>query len=864
MQFKTNLLMKTIFTILSIVVFLFSKNTLNAQDLNPSQWPNLKGYWKFQNASNPLKATVGNDLLLSGTHQVVNGASKYDTAIRIGIGSYYKCKHNIQPNGGGDSVNRYTLMFDFKILSLTKWHTFFQTDTNNLNDGECFIRPGGGSNPGRIGTATTGYSSDSVLPNKWYRLMISVNLGNYYRYYLNGQLILEGNNQDIDDRFALNPYFLLFADNNQEDDTIDIASVAVFDTCLSSADILKIGTIDPCVLRPMKLELGRDTSICGSEKLIKSLGNGFSYQWSTGDTSSIVTFSMQKNGSGLKTIWVKKTDINGCFLRDTFKLGIYNKPNLNLGKDSDICIGYPLKLIAGPASGNSYVWKSLPSGNVLSNVNNLSIDSSGLYTVTMSNQFACTSSDTIQVRVHDNRIKAPLQFAKKEFCQGNGILFTGITGYPNTVWHDGQAGTARFITQAVKVFYKFRDSFGCESLWSDTINTVMHQNPSKPTLRYSPDTSFCSGDSILLFTIAGYKSYQWNLGTGGYSRYIHNSGTYSVTVTDSLGCISPASNSVTAIKHAVPAKPLIEIIQGKTELCPGDSVILQSKDVWTEYYWNNSKNQKNYMVKTAGKYTLQGRNSLSCFSPVSDTVTVIYLPVPAKPIIEFSSGSSNLCPEDTAIVFSKNNEHKYFWSNSDSSRYTNISKAGLLSLRVKNTYGCISEESDSINFILRSKPSKPSILTLANDSLSSSVNAKDYRWHKVGEQNFQGGKTIKGENKKSYVLYIRDQWCWSPASDTFFFISSGIIQAKNLRDKIRIEPNPAKENFRLFLPGINSVGNIPVMISDMNGRVVSLIITDAEMLAQGFSMNVPELEAGIYIISVQTDKAIFTARLIVQ
>src|SRR6185295_13402931 len=114
-----------------------------------------------------------------------------------------------------------------------------------------------------------------------------------------GQLVLDGNKQDIDDRFAMNPYFLLFADNDQEDDTIDIASVAVFDTCLSTADIAKIGTIDPCVLYPVSLSLGRDTSICGSNTLFKSAGTGnYTYKWSTGETSSSMTFSMAKLGIG--------------------------------------------------------------------------------------------------------------------------------------------------------------------------------------------------------------------------------------------------------------------------------------------------------------------------------------------------------------------------------------------------------------------------------------------------------------------------------------------------------------------------------------------------------------------------------------
>ncbi|NLJ07943.1 MAG: hypothetical protein GX437_09765, partial [Sphingobacteriales bacterium] len=90
--------------------------SLNAQDLNPSQQPHLKGYWKFQNASNLTKATVGNDLILVGNHQWVNGPQSGDTASRIAIGSYYKCYHQIAANGGGNMVNRYTLMYDFKIL----------------------------------------------------------------------------------------------------------------------------------------------------------------------------------------------------------------------------------------------------------------------------------------------------------------------------------------------------------------------------------------------------------------------------------------------------------------------------------------------------------------------------------------------------------------------------------------------------------------------------------------------------------------------------------------------------------------------------------------------------------------------------
>jgi len=195
-------------------------------------------------------------------------------------------------NGGGDSVNQYSLMFDFKVLSLNRWHCFFQTDSTNSNDGECFIKHYGDSIAGTIGVGHTGYSSDSILPETWYRLVISVNLGNFYNYYLNGVLLHTGDTDEIaiDSRFALTPEVLFFADNNQEDDTIDIGSIAIFDTCLTPTQIADLGTIDPCIANPPIVDLGKDTTLCWNHTFSVGVGAGFkSVLWSTGDTLSSIS-----------------------------------------------------------------------------------------------------------------------------------------------------------------------------------------------------------------------------------------------------------------------------------------------------------------------------------------------------------------------------------------------------------------------------------------------------------------------------------------------------------------------------------------------------------------------------------------------
>ena len=219
------------------LTFILSFITLT---ISAQTWPSsLCGRWNFDNTSNLLQATVGNDLVLHGTHTPIAGPTANDKAIRIDTGSYYHCHHNITANGSGSpqNVNRFAILIDFKINQLGQWHSFFQTNAQNANDADAFINPNG-----QIGVGVTGYSSYNIIPGEWYRLVITADLGNHYDYYLDGQLILNGGAQVADDRFSLLPLsngndVLFFADDDGEDNSIDVAQVAIFNACLTSTEI---------------------------------------------------------------------------------------------------------------------------------------------------------------------------------------------------------------------------------------------------------------------------------------------------------------------------------------------------------------------------------------------------------------------------------------------------------------------------------------------------------------------------------------------------------------------------------------------------------------------------------------------------
>lgn len=203
-----------------------------------SQVPSPVGQWDFDDTRHPLAATTGQDLVLSGSQQLIPGPGPDNHAVRVGVGTHYLCTHGIAPEGPGSLVNRYSLLFDFRIPQVGPWYCFFQTDPANGNDGDCFIR----ANSGTIGVSQTGYSGIAARVGAWQRLIVSVdNAAGRYRIYLDGNLILDGTPQAIDGRFALAPTLLLFADENGEDAPIDIARVAIYDRSLTAAEAAELG-----------------------------------------------------------------------------------------------------------------------------------------------------------------------------------------------------------------------------------------------------------------------------------------------------------------------------------------------------------------------------------------------------------------------------------------------------------------------------------------------------------------------------------------------------------------------------------------------------------------------------------------------
>ncbi len=221
----------------------------------------LVGHWTFDNASNLEEAMVG-EVLVRDTVTVdadingflpVSGPEEGNGAVQVLLGSFYRCSHNIFPNGfdpaypdsTSSRVNQYSLVIDFHIPATGVWYTFHATDNDGDptdSDWESFIR-----SEGNLGVGTTGYSFHKVTDTEgWYRLIIVADLGVQYTYYLDGKFLRDGSPRSIDDRLSLDSplnsnSIMFFGDNDGEDAPIDIAELALYDRPLTIEEIEDLG-----------------------------------------------------------------------------------------------------------------------------------------------------------------------------------------------------------------------------------------------------------------------------------------------------------------------------------------------------------------------------------------------------------------------------------------------------------------------------------------------------------------------------------------------------------------------------------------------------------------------------------------------
>jgi len=232
-------------TLLSLVAILAFVGFANAQV------PARAGWWKFDDISDLVKAEVGQPLVSTGNFTSVNGPSSANLAVEVPVGSYFALTHGIAANGGGTLVNEYSIQWDFTIPATETWYAFMETDAITSDDADLFIAAsengGIGRIPNSIGSGSLFYTANTVTSDTWYRMVISVKNGEFFKVYINGELWpinaeTPGSlTQDVDGRYGLAPIIYIFQDGDGDDGKLKCSELCIWDVALTPEQVLLLG-----------------------------------------------------------------------------------------------------------------------------------------------------------------------------------------------------------------------------------------------------------------------------------------------------------------------------------------------------------------------------------------------------------------------------------------------------------------------------------------------------------------------------------------------------------------------------------------------------------------------------------------------
>jgi len=240
------------------------------------------------------------------------------------------------------------------------------------------------------------------------------------------------------------------------------------------------------------------------------------------------------------------------------------------------------------------------------------------------------------------------------------------------------ANSTVYETASAIIFIRVARNTNCYKIIA--VNLIVKN----PSATISGVLNVCSGSTIL--TASAGESYIWSTGDRTRNITVYSTGIYSVTITDSKGCIATAS--VTILANQIAVQPTVETIQPSCFISKGTITItspaaLISFDGGMTWGTNSTKTDLN-----VGTYSIKIQTASGCYSHSTNvTINPFYLPFPnfitTQPTSCGGTGSITITTIGTEYSF----DDGLTWGISNT--LTNL-PSGIYKIRTKNEFGCIS------------------------------------------------------------------------------------------------------------------------------------------------------------------------------
>ncbi|HSH64995.1 MAG TPA: PKD domain-containing protein, partial [Bacteroidia bacterium] len=239
---------------------------------------------------------------------------------------------------------------------------------------------------------------------------------------------------------------------------------------------------------------------------------------------------------------VTASDLNGCHYSDSVEVIFQPKPFVSLGNDIISCDTVVLK-------PNSTFPKVL--WNTGSSKPEITVKTSGIYFITVTDQYGCSASDTISVLI--NQPPAIDLGGPYYFCSNVAINQTLlVTGMKNIIWSNGATTNSILVTTPGNYSVIATDVNGCTAKGQTTVSNYTAPLASFNTTKTCTGTTteFKDQSSILAGSI---QKWEWSFDDGSYSQdqsplhFYQNAGSYTIKllVKSDKGCVDSVSKAIT-------------------------------------------------------------------------------------------------------------------------------------------------------------------------------------------------------------------------------------------------------------------------------------------------------------------------------
>lgn len=421
-----------------------------------------------------------------------------------------------------------------------------------------------------------------------------------------------------------------------------------------------------------ELQLTQDASVCEIEgfelQAVPVEPGEYIWEWSNPellDDENTGTPTVNENTPNTFTVSV--TSAQGCTISGEISLDLIFE-SFDLGQDEVFCQGESFEIVTGFDATFGFDWTT---GDTSSS---LEVTETGTYGVVITSPEGCTVEDEIEVIFQPTpQIEIDTNI---DVCEGDEYVLDAGNPGSSFDWSTGEETQVITVTETDTYSVEVTAPNGCSAVAD--LEVAFLQNPEVPF--ELEEIGDCEGEVLQLDAGNAGSTYEWSTAETTQQINVAESGTYTVAITNELGCT--IENAIDVVFEPYPNPDL-----GPDSLyCAGTVVTLDSDAFGEEYLWSTGETTATIDVTATGIYSVEVSTA---YCSASDEVDLFFAPLP----VDVLPNDTLVCfdePPYELIVDAGNSGATYAWNNGETGQSIVVAEEGYFTVAITTPLGCTS------------------------------------------------------------------------------------------------------------------------------------------------------------------------------